>query len=72
MRRVRKQSGGTVFPTNAIQTCLTLKVLFGLPLRPTVGLVASLIKWPVPDYPTLHRRQTLIAVQIPIGVLASP
>lgn len=32
------------FSDSAIQTCLTLKVLFGLPLRQTVGLVASLIE----------------------------
>ncbi len=29
------------FPESAIQVCLTLKVLFGLPLRQTAGLVAS-------------------------------
>jgi hypothetical protein len=28
----------------AIQACLTLKVLFGLPLRQTIGFVASLLK----------------------------
>lgn len=28
----------------AIQTCLTLNVLFGLPFRQTVGLVESLIR----------------------------
>ena len=58
------------FSDSAIQTCLTLKVLFGLPLRQTVGLVASLIEmagldWPVPDYSTLCRRQARIQVQIP-------
>ena len=30
---------GTVFPTNAIQTCLTMKVLFGMALRQTTGFV---------------------------------
>ena len=43
------------FSDAAIQTCLTLKVLLGLPLRRTTGLVASLLKlagldWPVPDF----------------------
>ena len=43
------------FSDAAIQTCLTLKALFGLPLRQTEGLVASLLKlagldWPVPDF----------------------
>ena len=62
-------SSGDVFD-QAIQACLTLKVLFGLPLRQTVGLVASLIRmaglgWPVPDWSALCRRQARISVQIP-------
>ena len=32
------------FSDAAIQTCLTLKALFGLALRQTTGLVASLLK----------------------------
>jgi hypothetical protein len=43
------------FPDAAIPTCLTLKALFGLPLRQTTGLVESVLKlaklnWPVPDF----------------------
>lgn len=58
------------FSDAAIQTCLTLKVLFGLPLRQTQGLVASLLAlakldWPVPDFSTLCRRQKGLLVQIP-------
>ena len=58
------------FSDAAIQTCLTLKALFGLPLRQTEGLVASLLKlakldWPVPDFSTLCRRQKGLTVQIP-------
>ncbi len=54
----------------AIQTCLMLKAPFGLPLRQTSGLVASLLKlaklnWPVPDYSTLCRRQRDLTVAIP-------
>ncbi|KEO50584.1 IS5 family transposase, partial [Thioclava indica] len=54
----------------AVQACLTLKVLFGLPLWQTVGLVESLIRmagldWRVPDYSALCRRQARIGVQIP-------
>ncbi len=65
------------FSDAAIQTCLTLKVLFGLPLRQTVGLVESLIQmagldWPVPDYSTLCRRQARIAVQIPYRASEQP
>ena len=42
----------------AIQFCVTIKVLFKLPLRQTTGMVASLLKladleWAVPDYTTL-------------------
>lgn len=57
------------FSDAAIQVCLTLKVLFGLPLRQTTGFVASLLQlagldWPVPDYSTLCRRQKTLSVNI--------
>lgn len=59
-----------VFSEAAIQFCLTIKVLFKLPLRQTTGMVASLLRitnldWPVPDYSTLWRRQKTLAFQIP-------
>jgi len=59
-----------VFSESAIQFCLSIKVLFKLPLRQTAGMVASLLRmagldWPVPDYSTLCRRQKSLAVQIP-------
>ena len=49
-----------VFSDASIQFCLTIKVLFKLPLRQTTGMVASLLKlanldWTVPDYTTLCR-----------------
>jgi len=58
------------FSESAIQTCLSLKALFGLPLRQTEGLMASLLKlagldWPVPDFSTLCWRQKGLTVQIP-------
>jgi hypothetical protein len=58
-----------VFSDAAIQFCLMVKVLFGLPLRQTTGMVASILKmagldWPVPDFSTLSRRQKTLAVQI--------
>ena len=58
-----------VFSDAAIQTCLTLRALFGLPLRQATGLVASLLAlagldWPVPDYSTLCRRQKHLSVAI--------
>jgi hypothetical protein len=54
----------------AIQFCLSIKVLFGLALRQTIGMVASLLKmaglnWPVPDYTTLCRRQGTVTIQVP-------
>ena len=58
------------FSDAAIQFCLSLKVLFGLPLRQTTGMVASLLEiadldWPVPDHSTLCRRQKTVTIQIP-------
>ena len=44
-----KRGRPETFSDAAIQTCLTLKVLFGLPLRQTVGLVESLIPDGGPD-----------------------
>jgi hypothetical protein len=54
----------------AIQFCLSIKVLFGLALRQTIGMVESLLKmagldWPVPDFSTLCRRQKTVTIQIP-------
>lgn len=65
-----KRGRQQVFSEAAIQTCLTLRALFGLPLRQVTGLMASLLKlagldWPVPDFSTLSRRQKHLAVQIP-------
>ena len=59
-----------VFSDAAIQFCLTIKVLFKLPLRQTTGMVASLLKlanldWAVPDYTPLCRWQKTLVVQIP-------
>jgi hypothetical protein len=72
-----KRGRPETFSDAAIQTCLTLKVLFGLPLRQTVGLVESLIQmagldWPVPDYSTLCRRQARISVQVPYRASGRP
>lgn len=54
----------------AIQTCLTMKVLFGMPLRQTTGFVTSLLRlvgldWAAPDFSTLCRRQKTLRVNIP-------
>lgn len=65
-KRGRQQS----YSDTAIQTCLTMKVLFGMALRQTTGFVASLLKligldWAVPDFSTLCRRQKELVVNIP-------
>jgi len=65
-----KRGRQPVFTDAAIQTCLTLKARFGLPLRQTAGMVASLLElagldWPVPDVSTLCRRQKTLTVPIP-------
>src|SRR5690606_4766865 len=75
--RTGKRGHPEMFSNQAIQACLTLKVLFRLPLRQTVGLVASLIKmagldWPVPDWSALCRRQARISVQIPYKRAGGP
>ena len=54
----------------AIQTCLTMKVLFGMALRQTTGFVESLLRlidldWAVPNFSTLSRRQKTLKVNIP-------
>jgi hypothetical protein len=65
-KRGRQQS----FSDAAIQACLTLKVLFGMPLRQTTGFVQSLLRLigldrSVPDFSTLCRRQKTLNVSLP-------
>ena len=83
-----KRVGQAVHSDAAIQACLTITGLFGLPLRqvsrcgataspPANGFVASLLKlagldWPVPDSPTLCRRQGTLPVQLPCRGGADP
>ncbi|MFC0202012.1 transposase, partial [Paracoccus rhizosphaerae] len=66
-----------VFSDAAIQFCLSIKVLFKLPLRQTAGMVAGLLRlaglnWSVPDFSTLYRRQKTLAVQIPYRRVEGP
>jgi hypothetical protein len=54
----------------AIQTCLTMKILFGMALRQTTGFVKSMLRLvgfnlAVPDFSTLSRRKKTLAVSIP-------
>ena len=55
-----------IFSDAAIQFCLSVKVLFKLPLRQTAGMVASLLRlagldWSVPDFSTLCRINANVA-----------
>ncbi len=65
-----KRGRQPVYTDAAVQTCLTMKVLFGMALRQTTGFVESLLRlvgldWEVPDFSTLSRRQKTLAVNIP-------
>ena len=57
-----KQGRQQAYSDAAIQACLTIKVLFDLPLRQATGFVESLLQllglnWSVPEFGTLCRRQ---------------
>ena len=72
-RRGRKPYYGDA----AIQTCLTMKVLFGLALRQTTGFVESFLwliglNWTVPDFSTLCGRQKTLKVHIPYRASPGP
>lgn len=65
-----KRGRQPVYSDAAVQTCLTMKVLFGAALRQTADFVESLLgqiglDWDVPDFSTLSRRQKTLAVKIP-------
>lgn len=65
------------FSDAAIQFCLSIKCLFGLPLRQSLGVVQSLLElaqldWPVPDFSTLCRRQARLQVQLSYRHSAGP
>jgi hypothetical protein len=72
-KRGRQQS----YNDAAIQACLTIKVLFGLPLRQTTEIVESPLEliglnWTVPNFSTLCRRQRTLPVAIPFRGLSGP
>ncbi|VDC16567.1 hypothetical protein PARPLA_00005 [Rhodobacteraceae bacterium THAF1] len=65
-----KRGRQRTYSDRAIQTCLTITVLFDLALRQTTGFVESLLQlsgldWTVPDFSTLSRRQKTLDVSIP-------
>ena len=64
-----KRGRQPVYSDAAVQTCLTMKVLFGMALRQTTGFVESLLgliglDWAVPDFSTISRRQKRLKVNI--------
>ena len=76
-QRCGKRGRQQAYSDAAIQTCLTIKVLFGLPLRQTTGFMESLLKlaglnWAVPDFSTLCRRQKTLHVAIPFKGTSGP
>lgn len=65
-----KRGRQPTFSDAAIQFCLSIKCLFGLALRQSLGLVESLLRlasldWKVPDFSTVCRRQKHLRVQLP-------
>ncbi len=59
-----------IFSDAAIQFCLSIKCLFGLALRQSLGLVESLLRlagldWRVSDFSAVCRRQKTLRVQLP-------
>jgi IS5 family transposase len=65
------RGASNTYSDTAILAALTLKVVYGLPLRATQGLLASLLRLMgvghlrVPDYSTLCRRQQTLEVALP-------
>ena len=64
-----KRGRQQIFSDASIQFCLSMKCLFGLPLRQSLGFVQSLLQlsgadWPVPDYSTVSRRQKSLTVEL--------
>ena len=64
---IGNRDGQRVYSDIAIQTILTLRLLFHLPLRATEGFVDSIFKragidLPVPDHTTLSRRNQILCV----------
>lgn len=81
MQWLGKQSGkrgrSPTFSDEAIQFCLSIKCLFGQPLRQALGMVESLLRlakldWPVPNFSTVCRRQKTLQVELSYRPSKSP
>ena len=71
-----KRGRQPVYSDAAVQTCLTMKVLFGMALRQTSGLVKSLLcliglDRDVQDFSTFSRRQKTLSASGVAGSAAS-
>jgi len=67
---IDKRGRQQIFCAAAIQFCLSIKCLFDLTLRQSLGLVERLLRlaqldWKVPDFSTVSRRQKALNVQLP-------
>jgi len=70
-----KRGRPATYTDQAIECCLTIKALFQLPLRQTIGLLESLfslakLDWNIPDISTLSRRLSKLKI-IPTKALST-
>jgi len=76
--REPQQGAQWIFTDGAIETCLQIKMVYGLTLRETEGFVESLFallgleELPVPDYTTLSKRQGDLDIDLPTSSKSSP
>ena len=71
-----KRGAQEVYSDLAIETALTLRLLFRLPLRQTEGFLRSILKLmgldlPCPDHTTLSRRNQTVEVGLRLAVIPS-
>ena len=76
-QRPSQRGAQFVYSDQAMEWMLTMRVLFGLPLRQTQGFIQSLLDLmglvlAVPDYSTLSRRQGALRVELPKKQTNSP
>lgn len=72
-----RAGASTTYRDDAIEICLSLRVLLHLALRQTEGFVRSLLSLsglnlPIPDYTTLCRRQKDLNVLLPVRSSEKP
>ena len=76
--REPQQGAQWIFTDRAIETCLQIKMVYGLTLQETEGFVESLFRFmglddlPVPDYTTLSKRQGDLDIDLRASSKSSP